>query len=80
MATITISISDETAHQFREYVQRKMGQRKGVLSKAVERALQQWIHEQKQRQIGQEMIDLMEQGIDMGGIKIRSRGELYDRR
>lgn len=80
MATITVNIQDGVAREFREVVKQKMGEHKGVLGKAIEEALRQWIHERRQKQISQEMLELMDEGIDMGGIRIQSRGDLYDRR
>ena len=79
MATITINIHDEVAEEFREEVRQKIGQKKGALGKAIEEALKQWIYQKKQKQISEEMIALMEKGIAMGKIKIKSRGELYER-
>lgn len=79
MATITININDGVAKEFREEVMQSIGQRKGALGKAIEEAIKQWLHEKKQKQIAKEMIELMEEGIAMGKIKIKSRGELYER-
>lgn len=80
MATITININDTLAEEFRKKVKEKLGERKGALGKAVEAALKEWLHEEEQKKIGEEMIALMEEGIDLGGIKIKSRAELYDRK
>lgn len=79
MATITININDSIAKEFREEVMQSIGQRKGALGKAIEEALKQWLHEKRQKQIAKEMIELMEEGIAMGKIKIKSRSELYER-
>lgn len=80
MATITINIRDEVAKEFREVVEHELGKKKGMLGKAIEDALKRWLHEKKQKEIAQEMLQLMEEGINLGGLKIKSRGELYDRR
>lgn len=79
MATITINIQDNVAKEFREEVLKRIGKRKGALGKAVEEALKKWLYEKRQEQISKEMIELMEKGILMGKIKIKSRSELYER-
>ena len=78
MTVITISVKDELAKEFREEVKQKIGQRKGDLGKAVEEALKQWLYDKRQKQIAEEMLKLMETGIEMGKINIRSRDELYE--
>ena len=80
MATITINIEDKVAHEFREIVEQELGKRKRALGKATQEALIRWIHEKRQKDIAKEMLQLMEQGINLGGLKIKSRDELYDRR
>ena len=42
--------------------------------------MKRWIHEKRQKDIAKEMLELMEQGINLGGLKIKSQDELYDRR
>lgn len=79
MATITINVQDTLAKEFREEVWQKLGRKKGALGKAIEEALKKWLYEKRQEKIAQEMIALMEEGIEMGRIKIKSRDELYDR-
>ena len=80
MATITVNISNEVAQEFREHVQREQGKKKGVLGKAIESALKHWLYEKRQKQIAQEMTELMEKGVGtLKGWKF-NRAELYDRR
>ncbi len=80
MATITINISDSVADEFRKKVREKLGERKGTLGKAVETAIKQWLQEEEQRQIGEEMIALMEEGVGSLGKWKFKRSELYDRK
>ena len=80
MATITINITNEVANEFRAEVRRKLGKRKGMLGKAIEEALKQWLNEKRQKQIGEEMKKLMEKGVGtLKGWKF-NRAELYDRK
>ena len=79
MGIITISVSEPVEKEFRRTVTNKLGKGKGVLGKAVGEAMRQWVHTQKQHEIAQEMIALMDRGFVMGKILIKSRDELYDR-
>jgi len=79
MATITISVKDEVDKEFRDTVKKKLGQGKGVLGKAVEEALQKWVHDERQRQIADEMMKMMDKGLySLKGWKF-NRDEIYDR-
>ena len=79
MATITISIKDNVNKEFRESVKKKLGQGKGVLAKAVEEALQKWIHDEEQRKIAKEASEMMNKGLySLKGWKF-NRDEIYDR-
>lgn len=79
MATITISVKDDIEKEFRESVKRRLGEGKGVLGKAVEDALQKWMHDEKQRQIAKEASEMMNKGLySLKGWKF-DREEIYDR-
>lgn len=79
MAIMTISINNETAHKFREEVTRKLGEKKGVLGKAIEEAIKNWLEEEEQKKIAERQIALMKKGIGtLKGWKF-NREELYDR-
>ena len=43
MATMTITLTDATEEIFRQTVARKLGMRKGNISKALEQAIDLWI-------------------------------------
>jgi len=79
MATITISVKDEVNKEFRETVRKKLGQGKGVLGKAVEEAIQKWMHDEGQRKIAAELKRMMDKGLySLKGWKF-NRDEIYDR-
>lgn len=79
MGVITISMSDEVEKEFREAVKRKLGQSKGVLGKAVEEALQKWMHDEEQRKIAAELKKMMDKGLySLKGWKF-NREEIYER-
>ena len=79
MGTITISVNDDVEKEFRETVKKRLGQGKGVLGKAVEEALQKWVHDERQRQIAAELREMMNKGLySLKGWKF-NRDEIYDR-
>lgn len=79
MGTMTISVSDEVENSFRERVNKKLGERKGVLGKAIEEAMKKWINDDEQSEIAQRQLKLMQKGLySLKGWKF-NRDELYDR-
>lgn len=79
MATITISVKNDVNKEFRETVKKNLGQGKGVLGKAIEEAIEKWIHDKKQREIAERQLKLMERGMySLKGWKF-NRDEIYDR-
>jgi len=79
MTTVTINLSDELNKKFREIVKLQIGEGKGTLGRAVEEALTSWIKQKNQVEIADEMINMMENGFDMGRVKIKKREELHER-
>ena len=79
MSTITISVKDEVDKEFRETVRKRLGQGKGVLGKAVEEAMESWIHDEKQKEIAKRAMEMMNKGLyTLKGWKF-NRDEIYDR-
>ena len=79
MATITISVKDDVNKEFREIVRKKLGQGKGVLGKAVEEAMQKWMHDEGKREIAADLKRMMDKGLySLKGWKF-NRDEIYDR-
>ena len=79
MTTITISVKDDINREFRETVKKKLGKGKGVLGKAVEEAMQKWMHDEEQRKIAVELKKMMDKGLySLKGWKF-NRDEIYDR-
>jgi hypothetical protein len=80
MTTLTINVNDETEAEFREFAKQKYNGGKGYLGKAITEAMKKTIKEDKQKNAVEELKALMEKGFKLGGIKIKSRDEIYDRR
>ena len=78
MGTITINVSDTVEHEFRDLIHEQFGTRKGTMGKAVQEALEAYVAEKRQKEIGREAIRLMNKGFKMGKILVRTRAELYE--
>lgn len=76
MSTITVNVSTETAHQFRKKAYGLLGKKKGTLGKAVNEAMQEWIHKQDYLNT---CMKLLETGKNMGKIMYKTRDELHER-
>jgi hypothetical protein len=49
MGKLNLVISDDLDNKFRQEVAKQLGMRKGNLTKAVEEALNLWLHEKKRK-------------------------------
>jgi len=79
MATITISVDDETERKFREVVTQVHGKRKGALGEATTEALNLWVKEKMQEEISRTALILMEKEYDLGVRQYHTREDLHDR-
>ena len=67
------------AKEFRQTVKEELGEGKGKLGKAIEEAMKKWVHEQKQREIAERAMKMMEKALyTLKGWKF-NRDEIYDR-
>lgn len=79
MATITLNVNNEINDEFRAVVRSKYGEGKGTLGKAIEEAIKKWISEQKQKELSNEGLTMLKEGIwSKKGFKF-NRDEIYDR-
>ncbi len=79
MGTITVSVEDSVEKQFRETVSETVGSGKGVLGKVMTEAMKKWVEEKRQKKIAEEMLALLDKGIEMGALRKFSRAELHER-
>lgn len=63
MGTMTVNVKDETEKVFREAVKRKLGEGKGKLGSAMDEAMTKWAMEDKQKEIAERAIKMMEKGL-----------------
>ena len=80
MATITINIKDNIEKEFRVTVKKKLGVGKGILGKAIEEAIKNWLEEEKQKKITEREINLVENGLYIIKDWKFNREEIYERK
>lgn len=76
MGIMTISVDNKTEQEFRRKATALYGDRKGALGKAVAEAMQNWARSKPEVET---CLNLLEKGVDMGGVTYNKREELYDR-
>ncbi len=76
MKTITVNVDEKVAHRFRQRVASVYGKRKGVLSKAVAEAMEDW---NTRHETTETFLRLLEQGHHFGKKLYSNRDELHDR-
>ncbi len=76
MATITANINDEVEETFRKRVEQVYGTKKGTLGKALSEAMLEWA---KKKEYFEACMKLLDNGINMGKLKYKTRAELHDR-
>ena len=79
MGTITVNVDDKTEKRFRETVKEVIGTGKGKLGSAVNKALDQWVKMNSDKEIAKRQLALLERGFDLGGSTVKHRSELHER-
>jgi predicted transcriptional regulator len=77
--TITVSVDSEVEQKFRRTAKVVHGQRKGYLGKALTDAMKVWTKERERTDNVVATIRLLDEGIDLGVSRYRSRDELHER-
>ena len=77
--TITVSVDAEVEEKFRRTAKAVHGKKKGYLGKALTDAMKVWTREKEQTDNVAATLRLLEEGIDMGIARYRSRDELHER-
>lgn len=80
MGTITININNNIEQSFRETVKEEYGKGKGILGKAVNEALENWIEEKKQEEIRQRQLMMIKKGFNLGKKNFKKRADLHERK
>ena len=76
---ITVSVDAEVEERFRMTAKAVHGKRKGYLGKALTDAMKVWTREREQTDNVAATLRLLEDGLDIGVERYRSRDELHER-
>jgi hypothetical protein len=77
--TITVSVDAEVLAKFRRTAKAIHGKKKGYLGKALTDAMKIWTKEREQADNVAAALRLLEDGLDLGVTRYRSRDELHER-
>jgi predicted transcriptional regulator len=77
--TITVSVDAEVEERFRRTAKAIHGKKKGYLGKALTDAMKVWTKEREQTDNVAATLRLLEEGVNMGITKQKSRDELHER-
>ena len=80
MATMTVSVEEEVANEFRQAVEEDKGGKKGDLGKAITEAMKKWLADRSDEKIAQRQLAILKVGQYKlsKGWKFR-REEAYER-
>ena len=76
---ITISGDAQVEEKFRRTAKAVHGKKKGYLGKALTDAMERWTKEREQTDSVAATIRLLDEGINLGGVRLRHRTELHER-
>lgn len=77
--TITVSVDADVEQKFRRIAKAVHGRKKGYLGKALTDAMKSWTKEKEQKDTVAATLRLLDEGVDLGGIRYKNRDELHDR-
>jgi predicted transcriptional regulator len=78
MGVITISLDNEIEKKLRKLAIARFKKRKGYLAMAITEALQDWASKSNEKEMD-EALELLENGINLGGIISKKREDLHKR-
>jgi hypothetical protein len=76
---ITVSVDARVEEKFRKTARAIHGKKKGYLGKALTDAMENWTREKEQTYSVVATLQLLDEGINLGGLKYKNRDELHDR-
>jgi predicted transcriptional regulator len=77
--TLTFSVDAEVEKKFRKVARAARGSKKGYLGKALTDAMEKWTKEMEGADTVAAAMALLDQGVDLGGMKYGRRDELHER-
>ena len=77
--TLTFSVNAEVEKKFRKVARAVQGSKKGYLGRALTDAMEKWTKEMEGADTVAAAMALLDQGVDLGGMKYGRRDELHER-
>jgi hypothetical protein len=77
--TITVNVREDVERRFRKIAASKRGKNKGYLGRALTEAMRRWADEEEGADAVAQTLALLEEGLDLGGLKYSRREELHER-
>ena len=77
--TITVNVPEDVEKRFRRVAVSRHGKCKGYLGRAVMEAMENWVEEAETVDAVASTMKLLDEGVDLGGLKYRLREELHAR-
>ncbi len=76
---LTVSVNADVEEKFRKVAKALHGKKKGYLGRALSEAMDKWTKDKEQKDTVAAALHLLDQGVNLGGIKYRHRDELHER-
>lgn len=76
---MTVSVDVHVEERFRKVAKAVHGKKKGYLGKALTEAMDRWTKDKEQSDSVAAALRLLDQGVDLGGLKYKHRDELHER-
>ncbi len=76
---VTISVNATVEEKFRRVAKAVHGKKKGYLGKALTEAMEKWTKDKEESDAAAAVLRLLDEGVDLGGIKYTHRDELHER-
>ena len=76
---ITVSVNAEVERKFRRTAKAVHGTKKGYLGRALTDAMERWTKDREETDTVAATLSLLDNGIDMGGVRYKHRDELHER-
>lgn len=80
MGNITVSLEDKDEEILRSLASEKYKNKKGAMAKVIGESLKSISEKSLRNRAMERQFRLMDKGFDFGGLKIRKREEIYDRK
>lgn len=77
--TITVNVRADVEERFRRVAASTHGRKKGYLGRALTEAMDKWTREKEESDTVAQTLRLLDQGLELDGLRYRHREELHER-